>query len=166
MLHPYPEQHNRPRFYVAGFISLLLLFPLCMVQLKQYHAAQKAYVLEVVWYDPDHPGVFGPKAPPARDYQVIDIAGHKEHDRLKLNYAQLAIREMLHRHDTLTGIKIHFADTARYGSFIHALDICHQENAQTFVAFENDLWIFNDAEKTDTTQPPGRTLQPAPYISL
>jgi hypothetical protein len=135
------QKHTKQRrFYVPGLISLFLFFPLALFQLKQYGAFEKSYALEVNWYSPE---LVDLQFPPARQFQVISLNGNKRDDDIKLNFAQIAIQEMLAMNDTVNGVRVHFTDTARYESFIRVLDICLQEDGLSYAPYKNDVWIFN-----------------------
>lgn len=134
---------NQRRIYVPGLISLILFFPLAMFQLEQYKEFKKYYVLEVNWYSPELTRPHALKFPPVRKYQVLTLNGNKEDDNTKLDFARTTIREMLAMNDTINGVRVHFSDTARYESFVRALDICDRERGLTYAPYESDLWILN-----------------------
>ena len=133
---------NRRLFYVPGLISLSLFLPLTLSHLEQSNASRKSHALEVNWYSPEHAGPNDLPFPPVRQYHELTMTGCKD-DNTKLAFAQIAIREMLSMNDTVNGLKIHFTDTARYESFVQALDICNREDALTYAPYESDLWILN-----------------------
>lgn len=134
---------NQRRIYVPGLISLVLLLPLTLFQLDQYGAFERAHVLEVNWYSPEHRRPYDLPFPPARQYQVFTLNGNEKDDKLKLAFVQLTVRKMLAMYDTVNGIRIHFTDTARYESFVRVLDICMRENALIYTPYKNDVWILN-----------------------
>jgi hypothetical protein len=49
----------------------------------------------------------------------------------------------LHNFDTTSGVRVHFADTSKYESFIEVLDFCSQQDALIYAPYENNFWIFN-----------------------
>ena len=130
-------------FYVPGVFTLLLLIPLSISKLLQHPALQRYYALEVNYYSPEDMRPRPASFPPERQYQVINIDGDKAQDKSKLEMAQVTIRKLLHTYDTLTGIRIHFEPTARYESFVTALDICNVEEGIVYVPYKNSLWLFN-----------------------
>lgn len=128
--------------YVPGLISLCLFFPLTLSQLNQLAASKKFYAMEVNWYSPELNRPYGLQFPPVRQYQVLTMTGNKEDDEAKLDLMQTVLREMLAMNDTINGLRIHFTDTARYESLVHALEICNLEGGVTYLPYENDLWII------------------------
>lgn len=128
--------------YVPGLISLLLVLPLSMYRLLYHPALNKQYTLEVNYYSPtDHrpePVLF----PPAREYLAIDIDGNITQDESQLRDARIMITQMLHRKDTIRGLKIHFGAAARYESFVTAIDICSADSALTYTPYKDELWVY------------------------
>jgi hypothetical protein len=139
--------------YVPGFISLLLLLPLSTDQLLHHPALQKQYTLEVNYYDPTDLRPEPVPFPPARDYFAIDIAGDIKEDESKLREAKLTVDEMLRRRDTLKGLKIHFGPTARYESFVRAIEICSVGDSLTYTLYQDDLWIYVDDSNIEPAKP-------------
>ena len=138
---------SQRRIYVPGLISLFLFFPLALFQLDRHGSFEKLHVLEVNWYSPELTRPNDLRFPPTRAYQVLALNGNGKHDDEKLDFAQVAIREMLAMNDTVNGLKIHFTDNAKYESLVRALDICNRERGLTYVPYESDLWILNLNQK-------------------
>jgi hypothetical protein len=114
-----------------------------MIQLDQWGAFDKIRVLEVNWYSPEAVRPFDLKFPPDRRYQVLTLTGDKTADNIKLDFAQVAIQEMVANYDTVNGVRLHYTDTADYESFVRALDICLRQDAINYAPYKNDIWIFN-----------------------
>ncbi len=136
---------RRQRIYVGGSISLLLLFPLLMFQLHQYKAFEKHRVMEVTWYSPTSlylPDSLNPPIPKNRNFTTFNLSGNERDDNLKLDFAQLAVRELIQNPDTINAVRIHFADSSKYESFIRALTICQKEKVRFYIAYQSDLWIY------------------------
>jgi hypothetical protein len=128
------------RMYVPGLLSLCLLFPLLLHKLTQWGVFQKDYILEVAWYSPTAvTSIF----PPPRDYTVINLTGDAPDDHIKIQYAKIIVNEMVTQFDTTRGVRVHFADSSKYHSFIEVLAFCNQQDVLGYAPYENDLWIFN-----------------------
>jgi hypothetical protein len=134
---------KKPKFYVPGLLSLCVLFPLLMYKLSQWGIFHKDYVLEVMWYNPIATPYSHVSPLPSRNYTLINLTGEAADDNIKIQYAKLLVKEMVHQFDTTRGVRIHFADTAKYESFIEVLDFCSQQDALGYAPHENDFWIFN-----------------------
>lgn len=128
--------------YRPGLISLCIFFPISMLMLDKNKAFKKQYILEVCWYDPHHNIPCNLLLPPARDYLTINLTGSQENDKLKLDFAELIIKENLDDGNIMKGVRLHFADKAKYGSFVRALEICNKETRLKFVPYKSNIWIF------------------------
>jgi hypothetical protein len=108
--------------------------------------------MEVVWPSKSSKGhdvlVYAFDQLPQRHYHRILLTGTEAEDKVCLEYAQLAMRQMMASRDTVAGIQIHFGKQAKYGSFIRVLDICKIENIRTYMPYQDDIWVYN-------TTPPG-----------
>ena len=115
-------------------------------------------MLDVSWYSPQSDWPFeleyNLKFAPARHYQLIIITGNRKEDETKLDYAQLAIREIVALGDTVNGVRVHFNDTARYESFVRVLNICLEEGMVPYVPYKKDIWIFNRIGSVDEGKRP------------
>jgi hypothetical protein len=131
------------KVYIPGILSLLLLFPLIMYQLLARGYLNKNYVLEVTWYSPEISDANGQKFPVERNYTTINLTGNARNDKITVAYAKLLITEMLTEFDTTKGLHLHFADTAKYESFIEVLDFCDQQQTLSYAPNNSDFWIFN-----------------------
>jgi hypothetical protein len=135
-----------PKIYAPGLLSLLLLFPLFLYLLAEWHIFDKQYMMEVSWYEPK---IMNnclppyPAFPPPKKYALVNLTGEASHDSIALQSAKGFIQQIAARFDTIHGVRIHFTDTAKYESLVHMLDFCYQQDALTCVPYENDLWIFN-----------------------
>jgi hypothetical protein len=134
---------KKSKIYVPGLLSLFLLFPLLMSKLSQWGIFHKDYVLEVTWYNPVATPYTQVFPLPSKNYTVVTLTGDASEDHIKIQYAKLLLKEMVHQFDTTRGVRIHFSDTAKYESFIKILDFCSQQDALGYAPHENDFWIFN-----------------------
>jgi hypothetical protein len=144
---------TRPRhkriYYIPGVISLAII-PITFILFANRAIKQKAStVLSIVFGDTSFPKKF-PQAfkryngnfPPKRDYIDINLTGDNQTDKIKLDFAQIRIREMLTQNDSINGLHFKFEQSAQYWTFIKAVDILELENASTYMAMNNDLWFY------------------------
>lgn len=151
--------NKRPR-YIPGIISLIFLPFIFIITAKNYYRTHDINVIPIVWVDLElmefHSDFFESYRghyPPKRDYTTIELNGDSHTDEIKLQFAQITIRELLSSNDTLKGVHFLFGDRSNYGSFIKAIDICRVEKAKTYMPHENNVWFYNlPAIPVDTTQ--------------
>lgn len=79
---------------------------------------------------------------PVRQFVEIHLTGNDIEDKIKLDFAQLEVRQIVAKNDTIKGVHFHFGDHSKYWTLVRALDICFIEKAGTFVPNGNDLWMF------------------------
>jgi hypothetical protein len=132
--------NRRPILYVPGLLSLALLLPLCWKTINEANLFKKYRTMEVVWYDDkmqkEHPL-------PARNYTDIRLNGDATADAIKLDYSKILIREMISVGDTINAVRIHFADTSKYDSFVRALNICDAERGLNYAVSLDAITVFN-----------------------
>jgi hypothetical protein len=90
----------------------------------------------------------------SRKTRKIKKSVNRKEDETKLDYAQLAIREIVALGDTVNGVRVHFNDTARYESFVRVLNICLEEGMVPYVPYKKDIWIFNRIGSVDEGKRP------------
>jgi hypothetical protein len=76
-------------------------------------------------------------------YTEIELNGNQEDNKIKLDFAQLKIREMITNHDTLNGVHFHFNNQSTFGNFVNAINICKIENANLYWIYKDEMWVFN-----------------------
>ena len=69
--------------------------------------------------------------------------GDNQNDKIKLDFAQIRIREILLQNDSTNGLHFRFGDSSQYWTFIKAVDILRFEKAKTYIPLDNDLWFFH-----------------------
>lgn len=139
-------QRKRYRFfYPAGLISLVLLPALSYVYFYYKPIVEQKYSIELNTYSPDqtkdHPDLF-PDPIIIRNYFKIYLTGEKRHDSLNLIYAQLVVRQILSKKDTVNGVQIIYGPKAKYASFIETLNICLKENARSYTPYKDSFLIL------------------------
>ncbi len=157
-------------YYPAGLISLILLPILCIWYLEKNRAFHKLVCLEVVYWGENHPSYYKQEfvIHPEREFVNLKLTGNERENKIKLDFAQLTIRELVATKDTVTGIHFILDDGLKYKTLIYVLDILEVENARQFVAREDDIWVFNYIPKL---KPKEQELKPGficgtPYVLL
>lgn len=140
---------KKKSWYIPGIISLIILPLLFFHFTKRYYRTLNINAIQIYWPDydliernPDFFKSYRGHYPPERDYRIIELTGHKETDKTKLNSAQIKIRELLAASDTSKGVHFIFGKESEYWSFIKAVDICRVEMAETYMPYENNLWLY------------------------
>jgi hypothetical protein len=141
---------KRRIYYIPGIISLILLVPLSWIKLRQLQKGRDLRVMEITTS-------FKPTAmlrdtmytqyyntfPPTRDYLTFELTGDLSTDEIKLDSAQLRIREIEDTNDQTHGINFHFGDTAKYSALVRALDILTTEDINGFyLLYGRNLWYL------------------------
>jgi hypothetical protein len=159
-MHIQTNKHKKYFIYPTGFISLLLLATLCIWYLQQRQAFVVLKLREVTWWaenmnyanrtkhyadlniapDPEEE-IFD--IHPNREFIEINLTSDNRGNKIKLDFAQLAIRELISTKDTVKGVHFSFDDHAKFWTLIRALDILEIENAHICVAKTNNIWVFN-----------------------
>ncbi|HEY0261552.1 MAG TPA: hypothetical protein VGB95_00895 [Chitinophagales bacterium] len=139
---------NRIRRYYYPIGLVISLFLLLAFYIWCPHNKYSKYrAIEVVWWGPnlhkDFPNDFPVENHPNINYIDISILGNDSIDKVKLDYAQLQIRELIKSEDTLTGIHFYFNGTARYWTFVRAIDILNEERTKVYIPYGNDIWVLN-----------------------
>jgi len=130
------KQKPRRKFlYPIGLLSLSILPLLCLDSFYQQYLKKKSlYALEVTYWDP--------LGSANEKFTKIILTGAEE-DKIKLDYAQVAIRELIHQKDTTRGMELTFSDNAKYSSLVKLFDLCRVENVRSYVNYQNKFWVFN-----------------------
>ena len=150
------KEKQKKLFYVPGIISLTILPFLFIYFADKELSAKTVGVIPIVIADTNLPKKF-PEVfrnfkgtfPPKRDYVDIILTGDENADKVKLDFAQVKIRETLASNDSTKGLHFHFGDSSRYGTFVKAIDILRAEGAKTYMPLDNDIWFYHFP--TDTT---------------
>ncbi len=146
---------RRKLFFPVGLLSLAFLPALCMWYLNNRNVFDDFRVIEIVWWSENmyKYSIYKPpyKIHPSRTFVDINLTGNDDEDKIKLDFAQLEIRELMSTQDTLTGVHFHFNSHAKYKAFIRALNILQTEKANVYVAKGSDIWVFNFRESQATS---------------
>ncbi|MGC3944738.1 MAG: hypothetical protein QM762_09475 [Chryseolinea sp.] len=75
-------------------------------------------------------------------FMKISLDGSRD-DEIKLAFARIAIREMIHHNDTTQGIEFNLKPTLKYRTLIELYNICNEEDVRTYIHYGNKFWVFN-----------------------
>jgi hypothetical protein len=148
---------RRKKYYIPGIISLTIP-PFVLIYFANKEIKRRTVgVIPVFLADrtlpkkyPEFFTKYHGQFPPERNYVDIDFTGNFQNDKIKLEFAQLQIREMILRNDTTNGVHFKFFENSHYGTFVKAIDILRFEDAKTFMPLDNDLWFYNLSIDTST----------------
>ena len=79
---------------------------------------------------------------PQRKFIDINITGNDTTDKIKLDFAQIEIRDLVSTNDTTKGIHFHFDATSHYNAFVQVLNVILKEKQQYYTAYHDDIWIY------------------------
>jgi hypothetical protein len=152
---------DRPKrkkiYYIPGIISLIII-PITFLLFANREIKQKTLtVLPIVFTDTNFPKRF-PEAfkkfngnfPPKRNYIDISFNGDNQKNKIKLDFAQVRIREILSQNDSTNGLHFKFGESSQYWTFIKVVDILRFEDAKTYMAIDNDIWFYQFPPDTTT----------------
>ena len=130
-------------YYIPGIISLTILPILFYFYNDKYQKASNQTVIQLFVWDPNlpkkYPGIFTDEYPPKRKYEEIFLTGDNTSDKIKLDFSQIRVREILTQNDSINGVHFYFGENAQYRKFIKALDIFKMEQAKNYMVYENDI---------------------------
>lgn len=141
---------RRKIFYVPGMISLLIVPFMFIEYANQELTCKPLYSLRINIADkswlrkyPQLLTEFKGSIPPKRNYVDIIFDGDNTDNRIKLNFAQVRIREIIAENDSINGVRFHFTNSSEWWTFVESLNILHKEQAERFVPLDDDIWFFN-----------------------
>lgn len=145
------ERERRKKvYYIPGMISLTILPILFIYFADREISFRTVGVIPIVVADTnlpkkypdlfkDYKGTF----PPNRKYVDIILTGNETTDKIKLDFAQVKIGEILTANDSTGGLHFHFSDSSEYWTFVKAVDILGATGAKTYMPLDNDLWFYH-----------------------
>lgn len=145
------EKEKREKlYYVPGIISLTILPFLFVYFADKEIRARTLGVIPIVVADTSLPKRFPDvfkdyesTFPPKRNYVNIAFTGNEMTDKVKLDFSQVNINEILASNDSTNGLHFHFGESSRYWAFVKAIDILKTEGANTYMPLDNDLWFYH-----------------------
>ncbi len=137
------RKRRRKLLYPGGLISLSLLPFLFFASNEQYFLREPLHVLEVTYWDPaDLPNSPNLVKYVNEKFTKIVLTGGLD-DKIKLDYAQIAILELMQQTDTTLGIEFTFKKQAKYSSLVKLFDLCQIEGVRSHANFEDKFWVYN-----------------------
>ncbi|HSC53755.1 MAG TPA: hypothetical protein VLC98_09050 [Phnomibacter sp.] len=137
-------------YYVPGIISLIILPFLFTHFAEKEIKSNSVGVMRIFLADTNLPKKFPEvfrdfkiEFPPKRNYTDIDFTGNEKSDKIKLDYAQIKIREILSANDSVNGVHFKFSDSSKYWAFVKSIDVLRTEGAKTYMPLDNDLWFYH-----------------------
>jgi hypothetical protein len=141
---------QRKIYYIPGIISSTIL-PIAFIILASREIKERTLSgLPIVLADTNLPKRFPEifknfknNFPPKRNYLDINLTGDNQNDKIKLDFAQIRVREILLQNDTANGLRFKFGNSSQYWTFVNAIDILRFEKAKTYMPLDNDLWFYH-----------------------
>ncbi len=136
---------KRKVFFPTGIISLIFLPLFCLVYFYYHHSFQKYSVLELNYLGSKSLRKMNPRFRPVlpqREFHRIELTGDTQVDRVKLDYVQVYIREIVARKDTVHGIHLVLKDEVKYTNLVRAIDIPYIEKLEQWWMNEKGIWYF------------------------
>jgi len=115
-------------------ITLLLCRNYCYQDFLQRNSY---YALEVTYPDSPMPMVFA-----NRSVIKITLDG-SSNDKLNIEFARGAIKELIHQQGASRGIEFTITDQAKYSSLVALFNICLKEEARYYVSYDDKFFVFN-----------------------
>jgi hypothetical protein len=138
------------RYYVPGIISLAILPLLFIYYASKEIRARTLTVMPIYLFDtvrikkyPELYRNFNGGFHPKRNYIDIILVGNNQTNEIKLDFAQLRIREILAQNDSSNGVHFEFGDSSEYWTFVKACNMMKIEGAKTFMAFDHSIWFYH-----------------------
>lgn len=136
-----------------------MLLPILYETLQKEQASHDYRMLEVHMFDtaqllkdPMYRQAYS-AYPPPRDYHTFELTGNATTDKIKLDYAQLRIRDIENTGEVIHGVNFHFSKNAKYGSFVRVFDVLKRENATLYLAAKKDIWFWAGPRPRTPDQP-------------
>lgn len=136
--------------YLPGMISLMIIpYLISFLAIKYLEIPQERVMMVRMpdKYSSEPNFKFDHIATEAKiDFLVINLTGNDIEDKVKLDFAALETRRILKENDSVHGIKIIFADLAKYNSLVRILNIMDQEIARYYVYEDQAFWFYHIPE--------------------
>lgn len=124
---------NKLLFYNPGMISLIvlpvLLFPFLLI-VTPYGNLRMLEIIAVR------------EKAPERNFLEIMLTGNEYSDKIKLDFAQVMMKEIEANQDTVRGIHYKFGPTSNYKSFVRIISDSELLNQPYYLFNGHELWSF------------------------
>ncbi|MFZ4796236.1 MAG: hypothetical protein ACOYMA_02010 [Bacteroidia bacterium] len=139
---------HKKLYYTSGLISLLLLPILCVLYLQKTKVFEPEYAIELnMWYPEQAKSWreygYDYDVHPNRNFINIYLTGNEKEDRIKLDFVQLQLRDLVKSKETISGVHIILGNNSKYWTLIEIINISMKERARRFTYIGNDFWFFN-----------------------
>ncbi len=139
------DQSKRKKFYIPGYLALLILFPVFYFYLQKQDGFNGFSVLEINWVNPKvnknyildqiNLGPYG-------YYLNFKLTGNDASDKETLRLAHLEMKKQKLFHNNKKGVHFQFEDKAKYWTLVKVFDFCLQENAKRIIPYNEDIWVL------------------------
>lgn len=139
---------HKKLYYTSGLISLLLLPILCVLYVQKTKVFERLYAIELNAWTPKQAKIwrkygYDYNIRPNRNFINIYLTGNEKEDKIKLDFVQLQLRDLVKSKDTISGVHIILGNNSKYWTLIEIINISMKEKARRFTYVGNDFWFFN-----------------------
>ena len=153
-----PLRTHRRLFWPAGLLSLALL-PLAV----SWHIARSPLAREqsTIEVNMDHAPETWTTSLRYREaiasngsWHLFEFTGNEYLDSSVFVASENAVRAHVAQNDTINGIRIHFARTARYSDFVRVLDMLDMQNATRRAYIGPEFWVLRCLSQSEQAKLP------------
>ena len=140
------RKHKSKIYYSAGFISIILLPILCVLNSKNNEAFTNCCSMDIQIWDgkEDDLGNKGlTKFLNSKKYTTVNLNGDNCADLKKIDKAAIEIKEITLSKDSIRGVKFHFGPNSDYATFIRVLDVLAIQKPGFYVPYKDDIFVAN-----------------------
>ena len=119
-----------------SIFSVLVIFWLCWPILIKPHY----HSMEVNWVNDSMIERWG--CIPARQFLNIALTGDSCTDRMKLDFGDRYIKEILKSEDKIHGIWFHFSAKSKFVTFVEVLDMCNVDECHMYIASDKGIIVY------------------------
>lgn len=143
-MFPIDRKPRRKLIYPIGLLSLSILPLLCYIFLyQQYLKENSLRVIEVTYWTPSDTRAISPSPFRYVNEKFTKMTFTGTDDKVKLEFAQIAIRELINQKDTTLGIEFTLTDKMKYSTLVALFNLCEVEGARTYLHYQDKFWVFN-----------------------
>lgn len=140
------RKHKSKIYYSAGFISIILLPILCMLNSKNNEAFANCCSIDIQFWDGKEDDL-GNKGLTAflnsKKYTTVNLNGDNYTDLEKIDKAAIEIKKIVLSKDSIRGVKFHFGPNSEYATFIKVLDVLAIQKPGFYVPYKDDIFVAN-----------------------
>ena len=140
---------RKKNYYIPGIISLIIV-PIAFIHFANRELKLRTQTVLTVYvidwnYIEEHAEFFKQyhgRFPPIRNYIDINLTGNLPFDNIKLDFAQVRIKEILSQKDSTSGLHFSFGLGSEFKSFVKIIDMLKFEEANTFLIDDAGIWVY------------------------